>query len=376
MRNYIHKIIKNIRLYLIILILLLSGITMYQHYILNSIKEEKAAIEANFSSYKIEATDKINQLQNKIYQLNQSYNILKERKEELDKKYAEINETYQILRGEANKTVKTLKEYEREIEKSIKWFKLNSYLNSTFKQIEIETEIDRNCFEIRGDKCYIKTGCLYLINTKKLDLKYKKDIATILEEDKLQSLENFIKNGGGDCEDYALFYKAELNYILEECKDITKKNIIFESYYIDEKSDDRYWLDYDKDWYLNDVTKTSFNSYIYPNIVCGNIYDLNLGEVSGHCVIALTQNKIEKIEDIDKELDGAPLIEPQDGSFIGYVNRLSYGENNYISTVDITDVITDTDYFIYSKEFSWISYSFFRNKIEDQQNKLITLINK
>ncbi len=371
------EIIKNISLYLVILILLLSGITIYQHYTLNSIKEEKVAIEYNFSLYKAETTDKITQLQNQIHQLNQSYNILKERKEELNKEYTKINESYFSLKEEADETIKTLEEYEREIEKSMEWFKLNSYLNSTSKQREIEREVDRNCFEIRRDKCYIKTGCLYLINTKELDLEYKEDIATTLEEEKLQSLENFIKNGGGDCEDYALFYKAELNYILEECKAITPENIIFESYYIDEKSSERYWLDYDKDWYLvDDVTEISFSSYLYPNVVCGNIYNLNLNEVSGHCVIALTENKIEGVEDIYLELDGAPLIEPQDGSFMGYVNDLSYGESNYISTTDITDVITDTDYFICSEELDCISYSFFKNKLKEQQNKLIILLNK
>ncbi len=280
------------------------------------------------------------------------------------------------MRREAKETIKTFEEYELEIEESMAWYKLNSYVNNTSKESDIQRNLDRDCLDKKGSKCYIKTGCLYFINRRYLDLEYKSDSLTSTKADKIQSLDDFIKNGEGDCEDYALFYKAELNYILEECKDIAPENIIFESYYIDEKSSDRYWLDYDRHWYLDEVTEISFNSYIYPNVVCGYIYDLNLNEDYEHCVITLTKNRIERIEDINLELDGAPLIEPQDGSFIGYINKNSYGENYAVSVEDITDIITDTDHYHKTQSSDWLCYSFFKNKLKEQQNKLISMLNK
>lgn len=368
--------IKKSCLFLVILILVLLGLLLVQHSKLNFIEGKKEALASNFSLYKMESNNKLNQLQTQISQLNRSYNLLREQKGELDKEYTEINDTYQILKKEANETIKTLQEYELEIKESMSWFKLNSDLNNINKPRKVERELNRDCFKIRSSKCYIKTGCLYLINREKLDLEYKKDIDTTGNEDKLQSLSDFIEKGGGDCEDYALFYKAELNYILEQCREREPDNIIFESYYIDELSSDRYWMDYNRDWYLEATTESSFDTYIYPCVVCGNIYDLNSDENYAHCVVAFTKNKINNIENVSLELDGAPLIEPQDGSFIGFVNGDSYGANQAVDIEDITDVITDIDYYKYIDKSGWLGYSFFSNKLKEQQNKLSILLNK
>lgn len=324
----------------------------------------------------------INNLNKDISNINASFNQLKSEKQSLENNFEKLNEDYSILKDETNSLLIDINTYQEEIEESLEWYKTNSMLDDTTEQKRVKRQIDDNCIEIKNNECRIKLGCFYLINSEKLDLEYKYDKTIYEKKDKLTSINDFLKNEGGDCEDYSLFFKAEYNYALNQCKD---NNIILEGWkYPDsEDKETKYWLNFQKIWYLKDVAKIEIKENIYPNIICGNLYDPILEDISGHCMVAFTKKEIKSINDLS-ELDGAYIIEPQDGSFQGNINR----ENSEVYLLDeniwydetvaswIYSIITDNDYFLFSEsDLYWDSYSSFNSQLNKNKNELLLLLN-
>lgn len=302
-------------------------------------------------------------------------------KEECLANIGQLSETNQGLQKEIEQTISEIEKYQKEIQESIKWFKDNSILEEESGKYGIISYLKNNCFKKEGDICKIKTGCLYLTNSEKIGVEYKQDIDVFGKEDKLQSLDDFLENGGGDCEDYSLFYKAEWNLILDYCKDIEQENIKVESWDVDKFAQSKYFLDFDEEWYFEGVSKVNLKKgYIYPNVVCGNIYNLNTKTINGHCVIAFTKKKIITKKDLI-ELNLAPLVEPQDGSYMGLINDnysgiylLEEADNcrRFIPDSYIFSIITDNDYFLFSFDnCEWISYSIFDEELSNQKQNLL-----
>ncbi|MBS1266278.1 MAG: hypothetical protein MAG795_00245 [Candidatus Woesearchaeota archaeon] len=347
----------------------------------NKIENQKKELENR--------NEQISNLNKDISNLNISFNQLKSEKQNLESEkqnleinFEELDEEYSNLKDETNLLLSDINTYQEEIEESLEWYKINSLLDDNTEQKRVKRQIDNNCVEIRNNECKIKLGCFYLINSEKLDLEYKYDETIYEKEDKLTSIKDFLKNDGGDCEDYSLFFKAEYNYALNQCED---NNIVLEGwkYPNSEDRETKYWLNFQKSWYLDDVAKVEIKDNIYPNIICGNLYDPILGDVAGHCMIAYTQNEIKSINDLS-ELDNAYIIEPQDGSFQGNINR----ENSevYLLNEDIWydesvnswiySIITDNDYFLFSEsDLDWNSYSLFNSHLNTKKNELLYLLN-
>jgi hypothetical protein len=197
----------------------------------------------------------------------------------------------------------------------------------------------------------------------------------------LGSISEFLENKGGDCEDYSLFYKAEYNYALSQC---AGKDILLEGWYVPGPKEygSTYWLTFQKTWFLDDVVKIDIVDHPHPNMVCGNLYDPNKDQVSGHCMLAFSNKRIESVADL-KFLVGAYLIEPQDGSFKGNVNEENskvhlmdewlYPEASQLSYID--SVITDTDFFLFSGEdLQWQSYSQFSSLLHAKQEQVVQMV--
>ena len=352
-----------------------------------------------FNSQKKEILSLKNQItknEDKIFQLNnqnnQLYKDLVDKNStllELSINYADLEENflsldkdYSNLKEETSSLITSVEEYQKEIQESLEWYKTNSLLDNSKEQNAVKRQIDNNCYDFDGGDCYIKLGCFYLINSEKLDLEYSYDEYNYNKEDKLSSISQFLQNKGGDCEDYSLFFKAEYNYVKDKCKD---KNIILEGWKYSEEKDrtTNYWLNFQKSWYLEDVTKVEFTGYIFPNIICGNFYDSIVGEISGHCMIAFSNKEIKDISDLEY-LDGSYIIEPQDGSFQGNLNRENsnvYLLNKHVVWYDnyiysyVYSVINDNDYFLFNEEkLDWDSYSAFNHKLMVKKNQLKQLI--
>ncbi|MBW2967091.1 hypothetical protein KY362_01250 [Candidatus Woesearchaeota archaeon] len=357
------------------LIILAAGLGVVGYFYLQ-LQAEHGSLEAEYSDYRRSAETAQAQcsadletaqqqrasLQTELGLLQQGYSVLEQDYSELNQSYSELgaahatlDESFKDLRSEVDETIGKIREYERDIKTSMDWFNENSELDHD----NAKTYLNIDCVAEEDAGCFIKTGCPWLVNHEKLGLSYKSDVYTSGETDKLQSLSEFVDSDGGDCEDYALFYKAEWNYMMSKCK---SEDIFVESWVHADLG--RHWLDWDKDWYL-DNARTVRIQVRYPNVVCGSIYDFKLGGVSGHCVIAFTDSPIEDVGDMDL-LDEAVLIEPQNGMYMGRINSdsginlIMDGEptTKYASYIFV--VITDSDYFSYSEaDKEWQSYSAF-----------------
>jgi hypothetical protein len=385
---------KNIILLTLLIILLISSIIVI--LIMNSNNSSLEQANNLLQTQLIQETQEHEQtklqLQSELTGLSQTNTELTENLTNLDISYAELNESHTFLeerfeglKTEVNDVIIKIQDYEDELQDSMQWFNDNSKLDILDSDYAIKKYLETKCIMKSHGRCRIKTGCLFLINTEKMDLEYKYDIQTSNEVDQLQSLNEFVDNGGGDCEDFSLFYKAEFNYLLEYCEDIDESDIFLEAWVSADDIYDKYALDFNRNWFILGGEEIDLpKNYIYPNIICG-LLPTSSGSVSGHCVIAFTEQKITSTDNLDL-LDKAPIIEPQTGHYMGLINDESsyiylltnsyYNEvKNTYSNPYIYEVITDDDLFLFSfEEEDWLSYSGFYEELSDKEQELRSII--
>ncbi|MFH1505598.1 MAG: hypothetical protein ABIE94_01260 [archaeon] len=380
------KIFSNKGLYLILIILVL--IIVFLGIQTQNIHKEKTRLQSDFSEYKSTAAHIIKELEKTIVELEEKNQALNSSLSQLEEQHSGLTESYENLEvsytnaeAKVEETLGKIDYYEEKLNESMEWYKSNSIVTGYMRGGAVVGFLESNCLQVAGDYCYIKSGCFYLVNSEFLHVEYALDEELSGREDKLQSLDEFISNKGGDCEDYALFYKAEYNSLLENCEEDGGKKVIIEAWQPSNEIKNRYWVTYKQTWYLDDVEKITldYDGFLYPNIVCGNMYDLNTHEVGGHCVVAFTTEKIDSADDLNL-LDSAPLIESQDGSYMGKIN----GESSGIYMVDylnapgksfISQVITDSDFFLFSSQHrEWLSYSIFYQELDYRKILLANIV--
>lgn len=365
---------KEKALMIVAFILLILNIYQYTNYLkLNEIYlNYKDKAEADIEKLTLEKNSLESELQNSLYQ-NQK---LLEKNKNLEALYSQLNETYtktvenytllnreyQSLKDEAKTLLTKLDEYEEKINESMSWFSLNSNIenmNGTIKT-EIIDDLRKECYKIDMYDCKIKTACLYLVNDEFHHLQYLKDEDLYNRTDKLSSLDEFIAKDGGDCEDYSLFFKAEINHILNRCKGL---NIMIESYTPSENGG-RYFINNMNDWFIRDMgAKELKPNNIYPYIVC------YLTEpYLGHCVVAFSKYEINDSSQIYL-LEGADLVEPQDGSYVGEIGNeiklpiLTNGIN------ELMIVISNDDLYNF-EDGKWTGYKDFLFQIRKMRTEL------
>jgi len=371
----------------------ISLATEYQEYKtaaiaeINGLTTQNQALNASYSilsaTYAKLMSD-YRSLNNSLNKLNADYAVLNESYSDLKSAYSGLNTSYFDLKTETEGLINKVDDYQKNLQDSMSWFNTNSNLSGIgdrFKTEQVQYNLRDNCFRIQDGKCKIKTGCLWVANTK-LGLEYKSDITTTGKEDKLLSLQEFVKNYGGDCEDYALFYKAEINQILDECSSYVPSNIAIEGFVSGGTED--YFLDfkteYETRYYLPRTQVFELKKeYIYPVEVCGSIFDLNTEAVTGHCVIAFTKNKINSTSQIQTELNKAPLIEPQTGEYMGLINDVSSGiyvapkpegTHSYIYML-----VTDGDHMLFDETSgTWMSYSEFSQELGSLKQTILATL--
>jgi cell division protein FtsL len=355
-------------LLVIVFILSIVGVLLGKN---NFYLQEELKKRENQISY---SETEISQLKEMLVLLNASYTSISEEKEKL-------NHSYSDLKRETEKLLTDVDVYQKNMKESLEWYKQNSLLGNSSIHQKIKRHIEENCVLITEDECRIKLACFDFVNSIKLDLNYISDDLKYGKDDKLASVEEFLDNSGGDCEDYALFFKAEFNHILNKYKD---KKIIIESWekLPSNESPNKYWLNFQKTWFLKDAVVVEIKDYIYPNIICGNLYDPILDEIGGHCILAFTKDRIRSVADLSK-LNNAYMVEPQDGSFKGRVNSIDSGVYLLGSMILyeswlkswIFSVISDEDYFLYNEDLiQWQSCGEFLNLLETKKEKLFLML--
>jgi hypothetical protein len=288
---------------------------------------------------------------------------------DLESKNASISSSYETLKSEAQVTLSKVDSYKKEIQSSMDWFNTNSALSSS--QSNVLTYLNSNCYKVVGNECQINLGCFYFVNNKLMNFAYALDTVTSNAADKLQSLDSFYTNRKGDCEDFSLFYKAEYNSIVKKCG----ANSPSLSAWVEDSSK-KFDVTSAGTWYLpNAAGRTLQKENKNPVVVCGSMFDLQSGQIGGHCVIAFAGKKIKSVSDIDS-INSAELVEPQNGMYLGkvgqeagvYLTDSSRTHSSYIDTI-----ITDGDFFIF-RDGSWNSYSDFLVQLSSARTSLQNLV--
>lgn len=202
----------------------------------------------------------------------------------------------------------------QEVNSSMSWFRENSAIppNYSWESDIIPARIISSC----SDGSQINLPCVsYIFQNTAIGIAYKNDIDNG-SSDHLQSITETIRRRGGDCEDFALFFKAALNSVRSDGKrNLTSVKIggggsNFIVYPIKPAPDERY------SYYPDSSTKTIGelnSSSLY--VVC---YARSSG--AGHCAVAVSPQNITSSSDIPL-LDGAEVFEPQDGRYLGKIGE-------------------------------------------------------
>ncbi|MEW6748087.1 MAG: hypothetical protein AB1295_00055 [Candidatus Micrarchaeota archaeon] len=268
--------------------------------------------------------------------------------QELARTQSELEEAENALQ-EAEEDIAALKdetlEMESRIDESIAWFTGNAELPSTLKADRFISKVEDGCL----DGQTLKLGCVSYLMDADLGFTYQFDPGG----DTLYSIEDIIERRGGDCEDYALFFKALLNRF---------DGMELEAW---EKGSGRYELykDYKENviWYLDETDKKALDGKdLNPYAVC--YYYGYYGEVRiGHCIIMVTDKVIMSPEDITSQnLAGAQLFEPQTGEYFGRIGSefgvcMDGQEGCEEGFGNLVFIITDDDLFEFS-EGGWNYY--------------------
>lgn len=312
-----------------------------------------------------------NQLLESITDLNNNHNQLKLESLNKSQKIENLSNDYNNLSGEYTTLMDEIEVFKTQIEDSMNWFKTNATLENIKDSARMKDRL-HTCVSCDGDFCNIKTACIVIfVNDKKFNLQYLFDENTTQSDDKLQSLDSFIANKGGDCEDYSLLFTAELRYLIDYVITEKKKIPIIEAIIESDTSKD--YAIYG-DWYYDDgIAAYNIESeYIYPYVACGYLYDPQIKESGGHCLIMLTTTKISDYSDI-RDIENVKLIEPQTGFYVGEANSVGLlelnNEGGYIS-----EIITDCDYYLHTSKLfetedyysdDWYNYGYYLNKINN-----------
>jgi len=339
---------SSIAVILLIMFVVLLFLFIQQSKELTSLNSEFTDFKADMQSQISEKDQQISALTTQNSKLKSQLDTKTSQYDLLKEQYDSLDTSYSKVKTEVDMTIEDISEFEERLNESMAWFNENSLPVGIPNENRIRNTLAR-CFDESGDECNVKLGCFYLINDKKLNLKYKLDTITSQEADQLQSLEEFIRNLGGDCEDYSLFYKAEYNLVNQICEERGSQDMVLEAWV---SGTGEYYLDFSQEWYLDGADPVEITG-TFPNIVCGDMHDPNSGRTNGHCVIAFSNYPINNINELD-QLQGASLVEPQNGMYLGQIGE-SIGLEPTIRSSRIWMVITDHDLYLYDD--GWTGYS-------------------
>jgi|GEM_PF-1215756 len=357
---------------LVVMLVVLSFFFYLKNSDYDSLKKEYSSFVVDSKNTIFSLNEKISLLEKNNSDLNKALINLNNAYDSLSSKSDKLEESYSTLKIEVEGTIKKIDEYKAEIQSSLDWFNYNSLLGK--EGFSVLSKLKSNCKSENSKSCEINLGCFNLVNFEFLKYEYKNDLVTSNTLDKLQSVSQFIKNKGGDCEDFSLFFKAEYNSLTQSCEGKEIKLVAWVR-----KDNDRFWLNFDSSWYLPDAKKVYLSKEnIFPAIVCGSMYDPRSKKINGHCVLAFSNKKIVSFQDISV-LASVELIEPQSGEYLGFIGDdsgvfvISYLGGSVSSLSYIDTIITDNDFFIY-KDGLWNNYAKFNDELSLKKEKLESLL--
>lgn len=273
--------------------------------------------------------------------LKKNYELLKDENRLLTQKLVSLTAETNAVQIEIEKASDKLAEFENTIKESITWFKQNRNIDN-FKDYNLIKDELSACFELK-DKCKIDLTCIYNVNEKN-NFRYTEDDTALGKEDFLKDLGLIYNQKGGDCEDFSLLFRAEYNYLVEQCLvNFSRQQIV-------------------------PVVEGKELDTNYMYIICG-VFDPGsvVKNWAGHCLVSLTKHPINSSLDIYSNIKDSVLVEPQIGEFVSnmseespikiFDNGMPPNTLHYVSMI-----ITDDDlkiFYPYGDKIEWIGYAEF-----------------
>ena len=288
---------------------------------------------------------------------------LKNKYENLEITHEELQEQYV---SDWNYFKSEVQDYIEIVQTAMQWYSNNSTIDNLKEATRIKSLLKNNCLDCKDNVCNIKTACIFVINKEELNLEYEIDQLTSGKADQLQDIQNFLDHEKGDCEDFSLLFTAQLRYLIDYVKSTDRIPVVEAIIKSDTKKD--YFIT-NKWYYPEGIEKKEIDSeFIYPYVVCGQVFDPQADEHRGHCVIALSNKEIQSVDNIDY-LSNSYLIEPQNGLFVDNLEKdiIFIGKGNKetrINTLIIKDDIYLHDSIVTNKENKWHNYMQFLYKLE------------
>lgn len=257
-------------------------------------------------------------------ELEESQAKLENTREQLQNVSGELNQTAASLE-QTKKTSAELKTELTDMTSSlsdrINWLKNNanmpspSYFSDSIRGLQYSAFLNDAKHKCIVDGV-VKLPCISYLMARNIPYAYLSE-----SDDKLSSLVESIQGGGGDCEDYSLFFKALINDYKSEFKNqelsletVTPSSSGGSYTFMTTVDGDGYW------YYPNSKPQSiGVLGNANPYVICyTTTYTSNLFE--GHCIVTISNANVTNISDLPL-LDSSLLFEPQNGFYKGKIGQ-------------------------------------------------------
>ena len=359
-----------------------AGYFIYQNMSLQGQLKQLSIKQADTEMKLQQLSDQHNQLSGSYTRLSQQLeeekknvsasavkiSLLQQQLSEKEKQLAESKVNLEQQEQKVAAIYSDLSLLETSINESMSWFKSNAALPESYGT-QLET-FKRRMYEDCADNNELNLACLsYLMENTAFSIHHRTD-SEKGKTDFLQSVKQTIDSGWGDCEDYSLIFKAELNTIKAAHPGLapiaftgggTGDFRVYPKESIPVSESESYW-------YVPNAAKVQLGTLdsLYPYVIC-----FRQNSQNGHCTVALSENRIGSSDELGK-LYGAQVFEPQTGQYLGTVGT----EYSVCSSNDclyelraIMLVISDDDLYKFEGG-EWVGYRDYSARVAQEKEAL------
>lgn len=330
---------------------------------LQQLVESQAQLQASYER----AKNELDAANENITSSSAKISLLQSQLAEKERQLSESRVNLEEQQQKAAKIASDFSSLEHSINESMSWFRDNAALPLSYGS-NMET-FKRRMYDDCVDKGELNLACIsYLMENTAFSIHYRTD-SEKGKLDFLQSVKQTIDTGWGDCEDYSLIFKAELNTMKAAHSGLvataftggTGQFRVYPKESIPES-------DIGSFWYVPNAKKVRLGPLdsLYPYVIC-----FRATSDFGHCTVALSENRIDDSSQLSM-LSGAQVFEPQTGQYLGRVGS----EYSVCSSSDclyeyraIMLVISDSDLYKFENG-EWTGYSDYAAAIAQEKNAL------
>ena len=281
-------------------------------------------------------------LSNKEQELAAAMRLLNQTEDELEQSKATSAEEMRQLRGQFENLSGDIRAARKTLNESVQWFKANSQIPTALR--DFSDSVTGRCM----DGIEYNLACFPYVLEKDHEFKYLNE-----SSDRLYSLQEIVQRDGGDCEDYALLISAMVRTVAKADPGAEIIGWVPETdgKFVVYRQGERYW------YYEAKKVSLGYLDEVHPYPICYLLGNSPDGEQIGHCIVALSTEKISGIDDLGK-LDGAKTFEPQSGEYMGDVGkdyRVCRSGEECTGGADIITVMVEDDLYQFSDE-EWTSF--------------------